>query len=1077
MLHVSLLGDFRITHDDAPVAGLDAPRLQSLLAYLILHRGAPQSRAHLAFLFWPDTTEAQARTDLRNLLHHLRRALPEADAYLDANVQTLQWRSDAPLILDVAGFEAAVSQAGQALQRNDVAACRGALERAVALYKGDLLPSCYDDWIIPHREALRQACLSALEGLVRIAEEQRDYEAAIDHARRLLRHDPLHEGTYRCLMRLHALNGDRASALRVYHTCATVLQRELEVAPSVPTREAYEQLLGADARPSPAESATTASLPLVGREREWALMLRAWRAAAAGGAPHVMLLRGEAGIGKTRLAEELQQWALRQGIACAVARCYAAEGQLAYAPVATWLRAQPLPPLEDVWLAEVARLLPEILIGRPDLPRPGALTEAWQRERLFNALARAILGLRQPLLLVMDDLQWCDRDTLEWLHYFLRFSEKARLLVLGTYRPEEVAEGHPLLSLLQALRPEGQAIELDLGPLDEAATRALAAQVAGRELDSATEQALYRETEGNPLFVVETVRAGLPFPDPAAGGGPARSPPRDALRDEAALPPKVRSVLDARLAQLSAPARELAGLAAAIGRQFSYRLLASASGRGEDALVRELDELWRRRIVREHGADAYDFTHDKLREAAYGGMSAAHRRLLHHHVAQALEALHAAGLEPVSHQVALHYERAGLPVHAAPYYLSAARAARRVYANDEAIALLQRGLALVADGEPGKGERCEEIAAHLWEELADVLELRAQHQEAVNAYRTAQARVSGGDRIGQARLHRKVGAVMREQRLYAEALDACRRAEAALGEQPELADEGAGPWWDEWLEVQIDRVWAHYWLAQWPEMEAVMNSVQPVVEAHARAASRLRFLMASCLMHLRRERYAVSDEMLADSREALALSREWGDLKTRIDCRFEIGFLHLWRRELDEAEEHLQATLELAEASGAVWMQTLSLTYLAVLCRFRGQTHRVSSFALRAHEVAEAAHMPDYVAAARGNQAWLAWRRGHLSEAGQLGREALDLWRHSPLVYPFQWQALWPLTGVALAQGREQDAWAHARALLEPTQQHLPDALNAALEAAVQAEAADQGAAAHLHLQRAVELARELGYL
>jgi DNA-binding SARP family transcriptional activator len=438
MLSVSLLGDFCIRYNETPVTDVNTPRLQSLLAYLMLHRDAPQSRAHLAFLFWPDTTEAQARTNLRNLLHYLRRVLPNADSYLDASMQTLQWRSDAPFSLDVADFDIALAHAEQVPQMSDSAAVREALERAVALYKGDLLPSCYDDWIIPQREGLRQEYLSALERLVHMLEEQRDYQAAIHGVQRLLRHDPLHEAAYRHLIRLHALNDDRASALRVYHTCTTVLQRELAVEPSAATREAYEQLLNAESRPSPTVPTTTAFSPLVGREREWTQMLQAWRAVAAGGEPHVVMLCGEAGIGKTRLVEELLQWAARQGIACANARCYAAEGQLAYAPVTTWLRAHPLAPLEDLWLAEVARLLPEVLAQRPDLPRPGALTEAWQRQRLFEALSRAILGTSQPLLLTIDDLQWCDQDTLEWLHFLSRFDRGARLLVVGTYRPEEI---------------------------------------------------------------------------------------------------------------------------------------------------------------------------------------------------------------------------------------------------------------------------------------------------------------------------------------------------------------------------------------------------------------------------------------------------------------------------------------------------------------------------------------------------------------------------------------------------------------------------------------------------------------
>jgi predicted ATPase len=474
----------------------------------------------------------------------------------------------------VADLEAALAQAEQTPQTGDSAAARAALEWAVALYRGDLLPSCYDDWIVPQRERLRQAHLSALERLVRLLEEQRDYPAAIHSAQRLLRHDPLHEATYRCLIRLHALNGDRAGALRVYHACTTVLQRELDVAPSAATRAAYEQLVGAESRPSPTGPATPAFSPLVGRVGEWAHMLRVWRAVTAGGGPHTVMLRGEAGIGKTRLAEELHQWAARQGIASANARCYAAEGELAYAPVTAWLRSHPLPSMENVWLAELARLLPEILAQRPDLPRPGALTEAWQRERLFEALSRAILGWSQPLLLTIDDLQWCDRDTLEWLHFLLRFDRAARLLVVGTYRPEEIGEGHPLLALLQALRLEGQVTEVELPPLDEAATQTLATQVAGREINPGAAQRLYRETEGNPLFVVETVRAGLPYRDQALTAGPVRELPRDPLPGDVGLPPKVRSVLEARLGQLSPPTRDLAELAATIGREFSFPLLA-----------------------------------------------------------------------------------------------------------------------------------------------------------------------------------------------------------------------------------------------------------------------------------------------------------------------------------------------------------------------------------------------------------------------------------------------------------------------------------------------------------------------
>ena len=215
-------------------------------------------------------------------------------------------------------------------------------------------------------------------------------------------------------------------------------------------------------------------------------MLQSWRTVVAGGEAQVVMLCGEAGIGKTRLVEELLQWAARQGIVSSSTRCYAAEGDLTYAPVSAWLRAHPLMPIEDIWLAEVARLLPELLTQRPDLPRPVALTETWQRQRLFEALSRAILGTNQPLLLTIDDLQWCDRDTLEWLHFLLRFDREAKILVVGTYRPEEIDENHPLVSTLQALRKEGRVTEVNLQSLDETATKALATIVAGLDISNET---------------------------------------------------------------------------------------------------------------------------------------------------------------------------------------------------------------------------------------------------------------------------------------------------------------------------------------------------------------------------------------------------------------------------------------------------------------------------------------------------------------------------------------------------------------------------------------------------------------
>jgi DNA-binding SARP family transcriptional activator len=183
-------------------------------------------RQRLAFLLWPDSTEAQARTNLRHVLHNLRRALPDADRFIEVTPRTLRWRPDAPFLLDVAAFEAALDCA----DREPI----GALREAVDAYGGDLLEGSYDDWLLAEHERLRQRHLDALDRLSSLLAEHGEHAEAIRYAERLLRHDPLREDAYRLLMRLHDARGDRARAVRSYHACTAALERELGVEPSAP---------------------------------------------------------------------------------------------------------------------------------------------------------------------------------------------------------------------------------------------------------------------------------------------------------------------------------------------------------------------------------------------------------------------------------------------------------------------------------------------------------------------------------------------------------------------------------------------------------------------------------------------------------------------------------------------------------------------------------------------------------------------------------------------------------------------------------------------------------------------------
>ena len=711
-LHIHLLGRFHAHADERPIAGFEQKRLQALLAYLLLSGSAAIPREQIAFAFWPDSTDEQALTNLRNLLHRLRDLLPAGEAYLQFDRHQVWWRQNGAYQLDVADFNAALAAAAAAEKTGNVPAACQALEQAIALYEGDLLPTCYQDWIMGERERLRQAFLRGLDQLVLLLERQRAYGPAIQYAQLLVRRDPLHEAAYRHLMRLHLVNGDRASALRVYHACATHLRRELGVDPGTATQAVYATVLHADEAP-PAKSAaprliqTPAAPALVGREREWEGLQNAWRNAITG-RPQMILLVGETGIGKSRLAEELAAWVARQQQTTAAAHCNPTEQTLAYAPVAALLRdpalAQRLAKLDAAWLTEISRLLPELTVTHPGLAAPGPMTESWQRQRLFQALTQAILAPAMspspdpaPLLLLIDDLQWCDPDTLDWLYCLLDAAGAAPLLVVATACCCELNNDAPVEILRLNLERRGLVTRIELAALLPAVATELAMGLAGRALSPDEAAGLQREAEGNPLFIVEMVRAGL---EGLAQEGRPPAPKTESepigRNDPDPLPPKVEAAIRRRLGGLSAAARELAQTAAVVGRVFTLDILARISALPEDPLLQGLDELWRHRIVREQGAAAYDFAHDKLRVVAYAELSPARRRQLHRRAAEALEsatpAFEAGG--EIAAQLAHHYLEAGDERKALTYLLRAGDQARVMYAHQEAISHYERAVAL-----------------------------------------------------------------------------------------------------------------------------------------------------------------------------------------------------------------------------------------------------------------------------------------------------------------------------------------------------------------------------------------------
>jgi DNA-binding SARP family transcriptional activator len=672
-LEVRLLGAVEIILDGRRLRAFNSLRLQRFLALIALRRD-PQLRSRLAFELWPDSDERQARTNLRKLLHEFRHSLPDIGAFVEIDNETVRWIPTGSSAVDALRFRDAIAA--------------GDFELAARLYSGDLLPACYDNWVLDERAKLRAEAYGALVRLTEEAAARDDHKDTIRHAQRIIDLEPTDEATVRLQMEAHIALGDRAAALRAYHRCAEALERDLAVAPGEAIAAMYRELRAGALNRDEAqgkELAPVGESPFVGRDLEWNQLNQAWKTAGEGGA-HLFLVTGEPGIGKSRLALELSRRVRAAGHVVASARAYEAAGRLPWGPVVDLLRSDALrshiETLDTVWRAELARLLPE-LRDASQSSAPHQSGDPAQRHRLFDAVSRAILAGDRPRLLIIDDLQWCDAETIEWIGFVVRSGRTAPILIVGTARWEEIPPQHPLVGVVDALGHDQAVTTAPLDRLDEDATATLAARLRAEDtIDPKLAARLWSETEGNPLFVIEALRAGI-----SSDGS------------QAVLTPTMRAVLRARLGQLTDGARRLAEVAAVVGRSFSVGLMVSATGIDEPELVDYLDELWRRRIIRDQGP-TYDFSHDKLRAVALEMVSPARRRQLHRAVAEAIAVERRKDIEAASPQLAAHYDQAGMVEPAIEAYRVAGARAVAVSAFDEAVTLFRRALALLADLAP-----------------------------------------------------------------------------------------------------------------------------------------------------------------------------------------------------------------------------------------------------------------------------------------------------------------------------------------------------------------------------------------
>ncbi len=731
-LHLSLLGPPEVRLEDKLLA-FPTRKTAALLIYLAV-AGGEQPREHLAALLWPESNPQRSYASLRNTLGHLQSVLRQASGlaqtnYLSITHTTLALNSEADFDLDLQTVERAY---GQALADRSIrtppdgSASLPLLQLAANCYHGDFLAGFslgdapgFDDWVAVQREVWRRRLGLILDRLSEIQFAMGEFASTAETAALWISLDALNEVAYRRKMRAHFAAGERGQGLETYEACRAALATELGVEPEPDTQALAERIrtqhpLAASDQPNARPDTAVAFLEnlFTGREVEYKALLEYYKQATTG-QPQVVILRGEAGIGKTRLADEFLGWAVEQGAETLHGRTFESSSRMAFQPLieAFRPRIEQDHKLKD-WMGEAALarlslILPELREHYPTLPP--VQPDTADRTQLFDSLVRVTLRLAKqaPLVIFLDDMQWVDGATLDLLRYAIRRwrESAAQILLLVSLRSEALQpstqpQRSGLPEWLAQVERELEPHELELKPLGESdIVPMVLALLKPPAPDFA--QWVFNETRGQPFYLMETLKdlleRGALHPKWQAGHKWAfEVDAKHDLGHAVRVPSTVRAVIRARLTRLSPIAFTLLAAGAALEHQLTFERLCAIANLVEDIGLPALDELVSSQLLLEEArlgdASVYIFAHHMIWDAVYTEAGDARRRLFHR---RALEVLEAAR-EPAA-ALAYHALAAGQPEAAFRHSLAAGQESLRLSATGEAVAHFEKACQLAEE--------------------------------------------------------------------------------------------------------------------------------------------------------------------------------------------------------------------------------------------------------------------------------------------------------------------------------------------------------------------------------------------
>jgi DNA-binding SARP family transcriptional activator len=665
----------------------------ALLAYLVMEPG-PATREQLAGLLWGDSTETEARASLRQALKHLRDSLGDI-IRCDRSLVELS----APVQCETSEFRRVVAQDPQRALSTDI-------PRFLAGFSIRHAP-LFDEWFAETRRGLLRQYQQALGTLAREAMGQWRWRDAVDLADRWLACEPLSEEAARLAIEARYLSGDRGAALACFHEYRTTFLRETGCEPS---RSLFNlaNRVEADSAPISARPITDewyARAPsfgssLIGREKEWGELVQLWKVVRRGSG-RIVLIEGEAGVGKSRLAEEFLRYLVTSNSTVLRGHSYDSRAGVPYQPVVELLRdaltAPGIAGTAPEWLSEVTRLLPELRHRFPALAEPAVPGDAGEGWRLFEGVAQLVLALasERPLAISIDDLQWCDGDSCNLIRFLVRRSQDAPVLWLATLSLEELERDAPAARLSRMLRAQPHASVIPLRSLTEEELWRIIREMGHVSTPTGARRfakRIFGVTAGNPFYVIELLKTmfakGLLAVDQETGEWTA--PPNALAEQGRELPVSktVRDVIAERIERLPEQLAELLITAAVAGFGCGTEVLSHVHGISRLHAAALADALVDRRLLVED-AGAYRCAHPVIGQVVRSGLTGSRRRELHRSLALALDRVTSVTNSPkLAGEIARHADRGEERALAYRFALIAGRGAVERYAFAEALSWL-----------------------------------------------------------------------------------------------------------------------------------------------------------------------------------------------------------------------------------------------------------------------------------------------------------------------------------------------------------------------------------------------------